>query len=165
MTRVEEVPHLRSLFRQFGCDEVKKLNLVEVIRDIALCYLPSEVIAKVSTPHFSEEVRAAYEAKGVSLEWDLSILGDTGIYAFNAAASHAAISKGEKYAAQLLAYCTKAFEENAVSAQLEQWILDAHMCLDVDAVEKAVAPLNVDKEKLAATVKKLREEIKSLIKT
>ena len=115
MTRVEEVPHLRSLFRQFGCDEVKKLNLVEVIRDIALCYLPS----------------------------------------------HADISKGEKYAAQLLAYCTKAFEENAVSAQLEQWILDAYMCLDVDAVEKAVAPLNVDREKLAATVKKLREVIKS----
>ncbi|RFC37763.1 MAG: hypothetical protein DID92_2727743062 [Candidatus Nitrotoga sp. SPKER] len=149
MTRCEEVPHIRSLFRQFGSDEIKKLNLVETIRDIALCYLPDEIIARVPPPYFSDQIRASFEAKGFYLGWDLSVLGDTGVHAFCTAASHADdLTKGEKYAAQLLSHCAKALEEESVSDQLQQWILDAYSCLQVDEIENYVETLDKAKKQL-----------------
>lgn len=157
MNRFEEVPHLRSVFRQYGHDEAKKIKLVERIRDVALEYLPPAVIAKVPPPYFSDEARAAYAAKGISLEWNLNILGDTGVYAFFSTVSEkynrvltetspgiyelvvterdAVLTPSQLKAANLLRHCTEALEKDAVSDQLQLWILDAYAGLDSDAVE------------------------------
>lgn len=140
MTRCEEAGHLRSLFRQFGSDEAKKLNLVKVIRDIALCYLPPEVVAKVPPPYFSEEVEAAYKATGKNLMWNLTIDGDigaTGDYAFffTATASDSVLTSSQKSAAALLYATLEALEKNALSDRITQNILDALGGLDADTQE------------------------------
>lgn len=153
MNRTEEVPHLRSYFRQCGHDEAKKIKLVEQIRDVAIEYLPPEVIAKVPPPYFSDLVRAKYAAKGINLDWNLTIPGDTGVNAFFFAARDSGLTPGQLSAANLLNYCTMALEKDAVSDQLQVWILDAYAGLDLDAVETATAPLIV-------VVKKLRSEKK-----
>ncbi|MDP1679700.1 MAG: hypothetical protein Q8L02_06240 [Candidatus Nitrotoga sp.] len=114
MTRCEEVPHIRSLFRQFGSDEEKKLNLINVIREVALHYLP---------PDFSDETRATFE-------------------------KNAAITKSEKYASSLWYLCTEAIEEQNLSDQLQLWILDAYMCLDVDGIESFMETLKNELEKV-----------------
>lgn len=162
MNRTEEVPHLRSYFRQCGHDEAKKIKLAERIRDVALEYLPPEVIAKVPPPYFSDEARAAYAAKGVNLEWNLTILGDTGVYAFcsTATARDSVLTPGQLSAANLLNHCTRALENDAVSDQLQVWILDAYAGLDLDAVDAATAPLIAKSDALGTVVKKLRRELK-----
>lgn len=135
MTRTEEVSHIRSIFRQCGHDEAKKIKLVVKIRDIALEYLPLAVIAKVPPPYYSDEIRAAYAAKGISLEWNLSIRGDTGVYPFCfTAARDASMSPSQQSAARLLGYCTEAIDKNAVTEQLQLWILDAYAGLALDDV-------------------------------
>lgn len=139
MKKIEEVPHLRSYFRQCGNDETKKLKMVEQIRDIALKYLPPAVIAKVPPPYYSDEVRAAYAAKGISLEWNLSIRGDTGVYPFCfTAARDASLSPSQQSAARLLDYCTEALDKNAVTERLQLWIFDAYAGLDSDLVAKGM---------------------------
>lgn len=137
MNKFEEVPHFRSYFRQCGYDEAKKIKLVERIRDVALEYLPQSAIEKVPPPYFSDEIRAAYAAKGITLEWNLNILGETGVYAFcsTATARDSSLTSSQQSAANLLNYCTMALEKDAVSDQLQQWILDAYAGLDSDAVE------------------------------
>lgn len=137
MNKFEEVPHFRSYFRQCGYDEAKKIKLVERIRDVALEYLPQSAIEKVPPPYFSDEIRAAYAAKGITLEWNLNILGETGVYAFcsTATARDSSLTSSQQSAANLLNYCTMALEKDAVSDQLQQWILDAYAGLDSDAVK------------------------------
>lgn len=133
MNRSDEMPHIRSAFRQCA-DEAAKIKLVERIRDEALKFLPPAVIAKVPPPYFSDEARATYKAKGVSLEWNLTILGATGVYAFCFAAHDAGLTPGQLRAVDLLNHCTKALEVDTVSEQLQCWILDAYAGLDADAV-------------------------------
>lgn len=136
MNRIEEVPHLRSLFRQFGTDDAQKIKLVLKLRDVALEFLPASVIAKVPPPYFSDEIRAAYKAIGRNLEWNLSILGDTGVYAFCSTARDAGLTQSQQSAAALLYACTEALEKNAVSERVQQTILYAYAGLDLDNVAK-----------------------------
>jgi hypothetical protein len=72
--RSEITQHFRSLFRQFGCDETKKLMLVAQIMDEAIDIL-EPVKAKIPRP-MSDEIRQAYLAKGYSLEWNLPLYRD-----------------------------------------------------------------------------------------
>lgn len=141
MTRTEEVAHFRSYFRQCGHDEAQKIKLVEQIRNVALDYLPQAVIDNVPPPYFSDGDRAAYAAKGISLAWNLSILGDTGVYAFcsTATARDSSLTSSQQCAANLLNYCTMALEKDAVSDQHQQWILDAYAGLDGDAINRSHA--------------------------
>ena len=140
MTRTEEVAHFRSYFRQCGHDEAMKIKMVAQIRDVALEYLSPAVIAKVPAPYYSDEVRAAYAAKGISLEWNLSIRGDTGVNTFCfVAARDAGLTPSQQSAARLLDYCTEAIDKNAVTERLQQWILDAYAGLDGDAINRSHA--------------------------
>lgn len=138
MSRIEEVRHIHSNLRQCGHDEAQKIKVVEQVRKIALMYLTSAVIAKVPPPYYPDEIRALYAAEGISLEWNLSIRGDTGVYPFCFTAQHeGSLSPSQQSAARLLSYCTEAIDKNAVTEQLQQWILDAYAGLDFDAVAKA----------------------------
>lgn len=154
MTRIEEVPHIRSDFRQCGHDEAKKIKTVERIREIALMYLPPAVVAKVPPPYFPDEIRAEYQDEGISLEWNLTIRGDTGVYPFCSTAQHdVSLSPSQQSAVRLLAYCTEAIDKNAVTEQLQLWILDAYAGLDFDAVAKGEIFQNGGRKKGATTAK------------
>lgn len=131
MNRIEEVPHIRSLFRQL--DDAGKMGLVTRLRDIAIKYL-QPVTAK-GPRVFSEAVTAAYHAKGISLEWNLTIPSQA--YAFYLAARNSGLSLSQQNAASLLYGCTKALEANALSDLVAQNILDTYGGLDLDAVDKA----------------------------
>ena len=131
-TRSEEVPHIRSVFRQ--SDDNGKIRLVERLSDVAREYLPAAVVAKVPQPYFSKQDRAAYKAIGQSLEWNLTILGDTGVYAFCFAARDAGLTKSQQSAAALLYACFEALDANLVSDHIQQCILDAYSGLELDAV-------------------------------
>lgn len=133
-TRSEEVPHIRSVFRQ--SDDNGKIKLVERLSDVAREYLPAAVVAKVPQPYFSKQDRAAYKAIGQSLEWNLTILGDTGVYAFSIAARDAGLTQSQQSAAALLYACFEALEANLVSDRVQQSILDAFSGLDSDDVVK-----------------------------
>lgn len=137
MNYSEKSHHCRSIFRQGGFNEALLIGL----RKEALKFLPPRVIAKVPPPHFSDEIRAAYKAKGISLEWNLTIDGDTGAtgdYAFFFAARDAGLTPSQQSAAALLFSTLETLEEKALSERLTQNILDAYAGLDLDAVEKGV---------------------------
>jgi len=130
MNKIEEVPHIRSLFRQL--DAAKKMGLITRLRDIAIKAL-HPVISKHPRV-FSEAIAAAYQSKGISLEWDLTT---SQAYAFYFATRNSGLSPSQQSATTLLYGCTKALEENAVSEWAVQTILDAYGGLDLDAVDKA----------------------------
>ena len=132
--RAKETTELRYLFRQL--DGERKINLVIDIRDVALSYLSPAVVSKVPAPHFPEKVRAFYLAKGQSLDWNLLILGDTGVYAFCSAARDVGLTPSQRSALDLLCACTEAIEADAVSERLHQNILDGFAGLDSDDVVK-----------------------------
>lgn len=136
MNHAEETPHIRSLFQQFKNDDAKKIKLVLKLRDEALKYLPASAIAKVPPPYFSDEARAAYFILGQNLDWNLSILGDSGVYAFCSAARGAGLTPSQQSAAALLYACTKAIEKNTVSEHVQQNIHDAYAGLDTDDVAR-----------------------------
>lgn len=131
MTRTEEAAHIRSLFRQRGF--AASLDLVRRVRDIAIDYLPPAVVAKVPPPYFSDEIRAEFLAIGQSLDWDLTIGGATGAYAFFFAARDVGLTRSQQSASSLLYACTEALEGDT-SDRVLQNILDAYAGLDADAV-------------------------------
>ena len=133
MNRSEEVPHIRSFFRQNQYDEEKKIWLVTQLRDIAIEQL-EPVKAKIPRV-LPDWVREAYQAKGISLEWDLTT---TDAYEFSSMARNAGVSPSQQSAANLLDACTRALEKNAVSDRTQQHILDAYAGLDADAVNTGV---------------------------
>lgn len=130
MNKIEGATHIRSLFRQFGFDDAKKIELVTQLRDIAIEYLQP---VKAKAPRaMSNRAMEAYQAKGISLEWDLTT---TDAYEFFFQARNAGLSPGQQSAAALLYACTEALEEKAVSDRVRQNILDAYAGLDSDAIE------------------------------
>ncbi len=130
MNRLEEVAHFRNGFRRL--DTPGKLNLVTHLRDRAIEFL-QPVISRVQRD-FSENIKAAYRAKGISLEWRLDTLE---AYSFYFMAQDVGLTPGQQSAATLLYVCTNALEENAVSEWAVQNILDAYAGLDLDAITKA----------------------------
>lgn len=144
MNRSEEVPHIRSILRH-GYNE----TFILWMWDVALEYLPPAVIAKVPPPYFSDDIRAAYQAIGKNLEWNLTIpdSGDTGAYAFFYAAGRAGLTQGQQNAAALLFALTEALEENALSDRVKQNILDAYAGLDSDALILGIDYKKIQKKK------------------
>jgi len=109
MERIEEVPHIRLLFSRY--DAAQKIKLVEDIRRIAIDYL-QPVTQKLVRP-MSDEIRAAYQAKGISLEWNLTT---TDAYEFCGLARIASLTPSQHSAANLLNYCTQAIEMDAIQS-------------------------------------------------
>lgn len=126
MTRSEEAPHLRTHFRM--SDDAGRLNLVLKLRDIAIEFL-RPIAAKIPCP-ISDEARAAYQAEGISLKWDLTTTDDA--YNFYFAAQRADLSRSQQSATELLLACTQALEDGAVPNYAQQHILDAYVGLDLD---------------------------------
>lgn len=121
MSRIEEIPNLRSFFRQNQYDEEKKIWLVTQLRDVAIKVLEP---LKAKIPRvLPDRIREAYQAKGISLEWDLTT---TDAYEFCFMVRNAGVSPSQQSAANLLDACTRAREENAVSDRVQQHILDAY---------------------------------------
>ena len=123
----EYAHHIRNAFPQL--DDAGKLNLVLNIRDEAIKLL-RPVIAKVPRD-MSDNIKAAYKAKGISTEWDLTT---TDAYSFFFMARNAGLSSSQLNTAALLYACTEALEENALSDRVRQNILDALGGLDSDAL-------------------------------
>lgn len=123
----EESLHIESLFRQL--DDAGKIKLVTQLRDKAIEYL-QPVINKVPR-HFSDDAIAAYKARRISVEWNLTTLE---AYEFYGMARKAGLSSSQQYAAQLLDVCTEALEKNTVTDRMQRYILDAYAGLDDDAI-------------------------------
>lgn len=127
MKRIEEV-HIIRIALQHGFNE----EWITRCRDVALEYLPPSVISKVPR-NFSDEIRAAYKGKGISLDWNLIT---TDAYEFYFSARDVDLTQSQQSAAALLYACTDALEKNALSDRVKQNILDAYAGLDLDAVVK-----------------------------
>lgn len=129
MNHAQEAMHIRSLFQQLGNDDAAKLVLVEQIRGWAIAILEP---TKAKVPRdFSEGVIAAYAARGIGLEWDLTT---TDAYAFCGMAEKVGLAPRLQNVAVLLFACTEALELNALPDSLQQNILDAYAGLDSDLV-------------------------------
>lgn len=128
MTPSEELPHLRSLFRQ--SDAAGKLRLVRILRDRAIERLEPKVTAKLPRP-LSDFEREA----GGSSEWNLHDRDDASAFAVVCSLAHArgvTLSASEQSAAQLLGFCAEALESGAPTPQVMNSILDAVAGLDTD---------------------------------
>lgn len=131
MNKIEEVAHIRSLFRQLHNDEAGKIKLVTQLRNIAIQNL-QKVIAKVPRS-LSDEAKNKYMAMAGSIDWDLTT---TDAYKFFFMARDTDLTPSQQSAAALLYNCTKVIDENVLSDRLQQNILDAYAGLDLDAVDK-----------------------------
>lgn len=138
MNRSEELPHLRSHFRQCGADNAKKMELVLRLRDVAIKLL-EPVKAKNPRP-MSELDIEAYQAKGISTEWDFTDYDDATTFGVlvSTGTIGAALSPSQKSAAALLSHCSEALRLNALPDRLRDWILDAYPGLDADAVNRGM---------------------------
>lgn len=134
MNRSEEIPHLRSYFRQCGADDAKKLELVLRLRDIAIEQLGS-VKEKEPRP-MSDLDRKLYQAKGIRTEWDFTDYDDAASFSLLVSTGRigAALSPSQKSAALLLGACVEALKKKALPPHVQDWILDAYAGLDATAV-------------------------------
>ncbi len=134
MNRSEEVPHLRSHFRQCGADDAKKLELVLRLRDIAIEQLGS--VKEIELPPMLDLDRKSYKVKGISPEWDFTDYDDATTFSLLVRAGRigAALSPSQKSAALLLGACAEALKKNALLPHVQDWILDAYAGLDATAV-------------------------------
>jgi hypothetical protein len=120
MSRIEQVNLFRSQFR-LG-DDARKTKIVLFLRDYGINFLQPAVIAKVPRAK-SDDAR----------EWDLTIAIDAS--EFSGRARNTGLSRSQLSAADVVMYCTLALENNAVPEQLWDWIINAYVGLDLDAVE------------------------------
>ena len=135
MARIEEVPHLRSLFRQYKLfhNDAKVIWLVTQLRDKAREQL--EPVKKETPRPMSDFERAIYQDEGINTEWNLNDYDDAKTFGLLASTRDTSMSASQKSAAALLSHCSEALKLNAVPDYLRDWILDAFAGLDLDAVE------------------------------
>lgn len=132
MSRLADVPHIRSAFRQ-AKDTKTILEIVFKLREIALNHILPAVPLLPRT--LSKEVRLAYEKKGISTDWNLRNPDDA--TQFFLVANGSPISRSQKCAAQLLLSCSHVLETPSILPSLKDTILDAYAGLDFETVELA----------------------------
>lgn len=125
MAKLEDARHIRAALQGLASG---KLGLVARLREIAVDIL-RPVAGKVPRP-MPDRIKTAYQANGIGLEWDLTTAD---AYEFAHTARNADLTPSQKSAAELLYFCTRALEENAVSESEQQAIVDAYAGLDLDA--------------------------------
>lgn len=121
-SRIEDAWHIRVVLKH-GYNE----PIITQLRDIAIELL-CPVIAKVPR-HFSDEALAAYKAKNISTEWNLTT---TDAYEFFHVSRNYGLTKRQQSAVALLYFCTTALEAETLSDNVMQNILDAYAGLDID---------------------------------
>lgn len=135
MNPIEEIPHLRSAFRQM--DGAGKMNLVAQVRDVAIKYL-EPLKARIQRHPISDHARTAYEAKGISLKWNLANNADAIAFSF-AARGYSKLSVAQrKYFNRyldLLNVCSRALEEETLSDIRQEAVLSAYLALDIPGVD------------------------------
>ncbi len=125
MTRTKDAQDYRSGFKQ--ADDAGKLELALDLRNIAIEFLKS--VTTTIPRAMSARIRAEYQAKGISLEWDLTT---TDAFEFYFQARQAGLTASQQSAAALLLSCTQALEAGAMPEHLQSNILDAYAGLDAD---------------------------------
>lgn len=141
MNRIEEAGHIRALFQRCTNDYAAQLGLVTKLRDVAIEVL-KPVFSTIPRP-MSEHIRKAYEAKGMSLAWNLTT---TDAYEFCSLVGDSDPTPSLRSAAALLSACTEALEKNTVTDRLMQNILDAYIGLEHDALEKGDRFTHTDRQ-------------------
>lgn len=126
MARLEDARHIRAALH--GLDASGRLGLVAQLRDTAVEVL-RPVAGKVPRP-MPDRLKAEYEAKGISLDWDLL---STDAFEFFHAARDADLTPSQQSAALLLYLCARALDDEAISENDQQAIVDAYAALDLDA--------------------------------
>ncbi len=125
MTRTKEAQDFRVIFRL--ADDAGRLKLVHQLRDVAIGVL-KPVLDKIPRA-MSGEARAAYQAAGISIAWDLTT---TDAFEFYFQSRGAGLTASQQSAAELLIACTQALEDGAVPEHLQTNIVDAYAGLDAD---------------------------------
>jgi hypothetical protein len=125
MNRVEEVPHLRNLFRQL--DGVGRQGLIEKMRDVAINYLkPLELKAKREG---LESVKEARRKNGLSSEWNLLDPDDAHEFVFTARRTLKLLAP-QKSALVLLLACARAMRQDTLDQVSIDAMLDAYAQVD-----------------------------------
>ncbi len=134
MNSIDEAGHVQRVFEIYGYDEARKLNLVADLRDVAIKRL-KPVMANVPRG-MPERIKAAYQAKGISIEWDLP----ADALEFCLQAQKAGLSESQRSACALLCFCTEALDKEAVPPSLQQHMVKAFAGLDADYIAAGKQP-------------------------
>jgi hypothetical protein len=130
MNRIEEVPHLRSAWRQL--DDAGRMSLVTQIRDITLRIV--EPLKKTIPLPYPDRILAEHQAKGILLQWDLSHHEDALAFCTHLRRATGGVSPYQQMAAELLDICTQVLVQGTFSDRDRDWIFDAYSALDGVAV-------------------------------
>ena len=134
MNKLEESSHIDSAFRQIGNCSEERIKLITTIRDLTIEIL--EPIVKSVPRNFSNEIIQTYEAKGISLEWNLKST-DVNEFCFMARRQVDPLIQRKKNAINLLEVCTRALDDEVIISPEEavKQIVYAYAMLDADAID------------------------------
>lgn len=133
MNKLEESSHIDCAFRQIGKCREERIKLISTIRDLAIGIL--EPIVKRVQRNFSEQIIAAYQAKTISLEWNLKST-DVYEFCFMARRQDDQLIQSKKNAINLLEVCTRALDDRETMSpeEVQRQIVYAYAMLDSGAI-------------------------------
>jgi len=131
MNKVEEIDHIRTLFRQSEFDEI--MLIVKSMRDKAINYLNP---IKANVPRaISDHAIKKYQDLGISLEWDLTDCDS--VYEFSVMSRSIDMSQLQISAVELLRASTDVIRAGTLTETGKDWLLSTYAMLDSPAIEKA----------------------------